>query len=55
MRGVVAHEEVSIPLLAIGFGLVLIYIFLAGWCFSAVYRHALKTGLIARYSAETIN
>jgi ABC-2 type transport system permease protein len=54
LRGVVAHEEVSISLLAVGFGLVLLYILLAGWCFRAVYRHALKTGLIARYSAETL-
>ncbi|MDD5439486.1 MAG: ABC transporter permease, partial [Candidatus Omnitrophica bacterium] len=35
--------------------LSLAYIFLAYWFFKKVYRHALKTGLIARYSAESLN
>jgi ABC-2 type transport system permease protein len=28
---------------------------LACWFFVHVYRHAVPTGLIARYSAETVN
>jgi ABC-2 type transport system permease protein len=28
---------------------------LAGWIFGRIYRHAVRTGLIARYSAETVN
>jgi ABC-2 type transport system permease protein len=27
---------------------------LACWIFSRVYRHSVRTGLIARYSAETV-
>jgi ABC-2 type transport system permease protein len=37
-----------------GFGLAVIYILLACWFFAAVYRHVVRTGLIARYSAETL-
>jgi ABC-2 type transport system permease protein len=29
-------------------------IVLAGWAFVRVYRHAVRTGLLARYSAETV-
>ncbi|MDX1974536.1 MAG: ABC transporter permease [Rickettsiales bacterium] len=36
-------------------GLALIYIGLASWIFTRVYRHALTSGLIARYSAENVN
>lgn len=35
--------------------LTLGYILLAYWFFLAIYRHALKTGLIARYSAENLS
>jgi ABC-2 type transport system permease protein len=30
-------------------------VLLAGWCFTRVYRHAVRTGLIARYSAESVS
>ncbi len=30
-------------------------ILLAGWYFNAVYQHAVRTGLIARYSAESLS
>jgi ABC-2 type transport system permease protein len=33
--------------------LALVYILLASWYFTRIYRHAIRTGLIARYSAET--
>jgi ABC-2 type transport system permease protein len=33
--------------------LALLYILLASWYFTRIYRHAIRTGLIARYSAET--
>ena len=36
-------------LLAIG------YVFAAAWFFARIYRHAVRTGLIARYSAESIS
>jgi len=36
-----------------GAGLALLYILLASWYFTRIYRRAIRTGLIARYSAET--
>jgi ABC-2 type transport system permease protein len=42
------------PLLA-GGALVLAYAGAACWFFLRTYRHALRTGLIARYSAETVS
>lgn len=38
-----------------GMALSLGYIAAATWVFTRVYRHAVRTGLIARYSAETIS
>ncbi|MBU6508973.1 MAG: ABC transporter permease [Gammaproteobacteria bacterium] len=55
MRALVAHQEFSLALLAIGGGLAVFYVLLAGWTFTHVYRRAVRTGLIARYSAETVN
>ena len=55
MRTLVAHKEFSPELLALGGGLAVIYVLLAGWVFSRVYQRAVRTGLIARYSAETVN
>ena len=54
MRAVVAGEPPPWGQLAIGGGLALIYLALAGVFFAAVYRYAIRTGLIARYSAETV-
>jgi ABC-2 type transport system permease protein len=42
------------PLL-IGFVLATAYLFLACWVFVRVYKHALRSGLIARYSAESLS
>ncbi len=36
-----------------GIGLGIIYIFLACWFFTRVFRHAVRTGILARYSAES--
>lgn len=55
MRALVAHAPFAYGLLAIGGGLALLYVFVAGWIFARVYRHAVRTGLVARYSAETVN
>lgn len=35
--------------------LAMIYILLASWFFARVHRHAVRTGLLARYSAESVN
>ena len=55
MRGIVAGHPASIGTLLAGSGLALVYIMLGGWFFSWVYRHAVRTGLIPRYSAESVS
>ena len=55
-RSVVSGGAVTLwrPL-ASGAGLALVYLLVASWFFSRMYRHAVRTGLIARYSSETLN
>jgi ABC-2 type transport system permease protein len=55
MRGVLAHHNVAGIPLAIGSALAVAYLLLMARGFTGVYRHAVRTGLIARYSAETVN
>jgi ABC-2 type transport system permease protein len=43
-----------LPALA-ALALAALEIALAGWCFVRVYRRAVRTGLLARYSAETVS
>ncbi|HUJ27085.1 MAG TPA: ABC transporter permease [Myxococcales bacterium] len=38
-----------------GGGLAVAELALAAWVFARVYRHAVRTGLLARYSAETVS
>ncbi len=54
MRAVVAHKPVPWSDLAIGGVLSAGYVVLACLFFASVYRYAIRTGLIARYSAETV-
>ena len=54
MRAVVAHKAVPWSDLAIGGVLSAGYVVLACLFFASVYRYAIRTGLIARYSAETV-
>jgi ABC-2 type transport system permease protein len=53
MRAVLAGGTVRLADLAWGGGLAVAYLALAGWTFARVHRHAVRTGLIGRYSAET--
>ena len=53
MRAAVAGKGVPVGGLAIGLGLTVVYLLAACWVFARVYRFAIGTGLIARYSAET--
>ncbi len=55
MRAVVAGEPAPWGTLALGGGLALVYLVLACLLFMAVYRIAIRSGLIARYSAETVS
>jgi len=55
MRTIVAGGAFSGTSLLWGVGLAVLYILLASWCFTRVYRHAVRTGLIARYSAESVS
>jgi ABC-2 type transport system permease protein len=55
MRAVVAGKPVPWDRLALGGGLALVYLVLACLSFLWVYRYVIRTGLIARYSAETIS
>jgi ABC-2 type transport system permease protein len=55
MRGIVLEGVASTTALMWSLALVLAYILLACWFFLRVYRHAVRTGLIARYSAESLS
>ncbi len=54
MRASLARGTVAPGPLAAGMALVAAYTALAWWCFQRTYRHALRTGRIARYSAESV-
>ncbi|HUJ88357.1 MAG TPA: ABC transporter permease [Burkholderiales bacterium] len=53
MRAVLAGEPVSLISALWGGGLAVLYILLACWFFSRTYRYAVRTGLLARYAAES--
>ncbi len=55
MRTVVAGRHFNSAMLSTAFALAIVYILLAYWFFARVFRYAVQTGLIARYSAETIS
>jgi ABC-2 type transport system permease protein len=55
VRAVVAGRPASLPELVAATGLAIVDVILACWIFVGVYRHSVRTGLIARYSAETMN
>ena len=54
MRAVIAGGEASWAALGWGILLALAYVLLACWLFVRVHKHVVRTGLLARYSAETI-
>ncbi|HRY29073.1 MAG TPA: ABC transporter permease [Elusimicrobiota bacterium] len=53
LRAMVAGKEPSMPALLWSGCLAGLYVLAAVWSFRHVYRHAVRTGVIARYSAET--
>src|SRR5205823_4074796 len=54
VRAIVAGGTASGPALMLGAGLAVIDVVLACWIFARVYRYSVRTGLIARYSAESV-
>ena len=55
VRRIVAGGSVSVSGLITGAALAVLDVAVACWLFTRVYRHAVRIGLIARYSAETVN
>jgi ABC-2 type transport system permease protein len=55
MRAILAGGPISWIGLLWSIALATLYILLAGWFFTRIYRRAVRTGLIARYSAETLS
>jgi len=55
MRAIVAGQAVVWSDLGIGIALAVLEVALAGWFFSRVYHHAVNSGLLARYSAESVS
>jgi ABC-2 type transport system permease protein len=54
VRAIVAGGVLSEAGVAIGVLLAVVDVVAACWIFVRVYRHSVRTGLIARYSAETV-
>lgn len=54
VRSVVSGGATSIKMLAWAVSLALVYLLLACWFFVRIYRQAVRTGLIARFSAESL-
>jgi ABC-2 type transport system permease protein len=55
MRAIVGAQGVSAVALLRGGVLAVLYLVLACWLFTRIYRRAVRVGLIARYSAENIS
>ncbi|HLI02698.1 MAG TPA: ABC transporter permease [Terracidiphilus sp.] len=55
MRAIVAGRPFDTTLFAAALALAAAYVLLAYWLFARVFRYAVRTGLIARYSAETVS
>jgi ABC-2 type transport system permease protein len=55
MRLILATRTMAVSSLLWGGGLAVVYVLLACWFFKRTYQYAVRTGLIARYSAETVS
>jgi ABC-2 type transport system permease protein len=55
MRAVVSGQRFDAGMLAISLAMAAGYILVAYWVFLSVFRYAVRTGLIARYSAESVS
>ncbi len=55
MRAILAGHALAAGNLAIGAALAVLDIVLAGYFFTRVFQYAVRTGLLARYSAESVS
>jgi ABC-2 type transport system permease protein len=55
MRAVVAGGQVDLAALATGGALAVLAVVLSGWLFVRTHRHCVRSGLLARYSAENVS
>lgn len=55
MRALVAGRPFEASGLALGAALAVAYVLVAGYCFGRVHRYAVRSGLLARYSAESVS
>jgi ABC-2 type transport system permease protein len=55
LRALLSGGPVSWPSLGWAALLAVADVLIAGWVFARVHRHAVRTGLIARYSAESVS
>lgn len=55
MRAAVAGKPVDGVQLGVAFALAIACVLLASWIFARVFRQAVRTGLLARYSAESVS
>jgi ABC-2 type transport system permease protein len=55
MRALLKGEASSISSLLLGGGLAIVQVLLAAYFFTRVFRHTVSTGLLARYSAESVS
>jgi ABC-2 type transport system permease protein len=55
LRRIIGGGTVALGPLLCGGGLVVVEVALACWFFKGVYTRAVRTGLLARYSAETLS
>jgi ABC-2 type transport system permease protein len=55
MRENLAGHAYSLSDLALAVALAALYIVLACWLFTRIYRYAVRSGLLARYSAESVS
>src|SRR3546814_6224813 len=54
MRAIVAGQSMPIAALCGALALASAQIVAASWCFARVHRYAVRSGLLARYSAESV-
>jgi ABC-2 type transport system permease protein len=55
LRTILSGGTVPVTPLLVGSGLGIAYVLLACWFFKRVFQHAVRTGILVRYSAESVS